>query len=98
MKGATENALLRLFKHGYVFRPAAMKASPGQRNLPGFYKYLAWIFPIGRALYPAGFCTLQEVGDDQRRDEGLPEAHRGSEGHRPAGEDLISTKTHASDR
>jgi len=23
---------------------------------------LAWLYPIGRALYPAGFCTLQEVG------------------------------------
>jgi hypothetical protein len=23
---------------------------------------LAWVYPIGRALYPAGFCTLQEVG------------------------------------
>ncbi len=62
VKGATENALLRLFKHGYMFRPGAMKASPGQRNLPALYRYLGWIYPIGRALYPAGFCTLQEVG------------------------------------
>ena len=22
----------------------------------------AWVYPIGRAFYPAGFCTLQEVG------------------------------------
>jgi hypothetical protein len=21
-----------------------------------------WLYPIGRAIYPAGFCTLQEVG------------------------------------
>jgi hypothetical protein len=27
-----------------------------------YYKYLAWLYPIGRRLYPAGFCTLQEVG------------------------------------
>jgi len=26
------------------------------------YKLLAWIYPIGRALAPAYFCTLQEVG------------------------------------
>lgn len=62
VKGATENALLRLFKRAYMFRPGAMKASPGQKNLKPLYRYLAWIYPIGRALYPAGFCTLQEVG------------------------------------
>jgi hypothetical protein len=62
VKGATENALMRLFKHAYMFRPGFMKATPGQKNLKSFYKYIAWIYPIGRAVYPAGFCTLQEVG------------------------------------
>lgn len=62
VKGATENALLRLFKNAYMFRPAFMKAVPGQRNLKSYYKYFAWIYPLGRAIYPAGFCTLQEVG------------------------------------
>jgi uncharacterized protein YbjT (DUF2867 family) len=62
VKGATENALMRLFKRSYMFRPAFMKASPGQKNLKSSYKFLAWVYPIGRALYPAGFCTLQEVG------------------------------------
>jgi hypothetical protein len=62
VKGATENALLRLFKQAYMFRPAFMKATPGQKNIKSYYKYLAWLYPIGRALYPAGFCTLQEVG------------------------------------
>jgi hypothetical protein len=42
-------------------RPGMMKATPGQKNLPALYRYLAWIYPIGRALYPAGFCTLQEL-------------------------------------
>jgi uncharacterized protein YbjT (DUF2867 family) len=62
VKGATENALMRLFKHAYMFRPAFMKATPGQKNVKSYYKLFAWIYPIGRALYPAGFCTLQEVG------------------------------------
>jgi hypothetical protein len=62
VKGATENALLRLFRRAYMFRPGMMKASPGQKNLKLPYKSLAWIYPIGRVLYPAGFCTLQEVG------------------------------------
>jgi uncharacterized protein YbjT (DUF2867 family) len=62
VKGATENALMRLFQHAYMFRPAFMKATPGQKNIKSYYKLFAWIYPIGRTLYPAGFCTLQEVG------------------------------------
>jgi uncharacterized protein YbjT (DUF2867 family) len=61
VKGMTENALLRLFKHAYMFRPGFMKPTPGQKNVKSYYKYIAWLYPIGRALYPAGFCTLQEV-------------------------------------
>jgi len=62
VKGATENALMRLFRQSYMFRPAFMKATPGQKNVKSYYKFFAWLYPIGRALYPAGFCTLQEVG------------------------------------
>ena len=40
-----------------------MKAPPAGQNepAPALYRYLFWIYPIGRALYPSGFCTLQEV-------------------------------------
>jgi hypothetical protein len=62
VKGATENALIRLFKRAHMFRPGFMKATPGQKNLKTSYRLFAWVYPIGRALYPAGFCTLQEVG------------------------------------
>ena|ERR1700690_2688024 len=62
VKGATENALLRLFNRAYMFRPGFMKPTPGQRNVKSYYHWLAWVYPIGRALYPAGFCTLQELG------------------------------------
>lgn len=62
VKGATENALLRLFPHGYMFRPGFMKPTPGQKNAKSYYKLIGWLYPVGRALYPAGFCTLQEVG------------------------------------
>src|SRR6266478_5497120 len=62
VKGATENALMRLFKQSYMFRPGFMRATPGQKNVKSYYKFFAWLYPIGRALYPAGFCTLQEVG------------------------------------
>jgi len=62
VKGATENELLRMFRRAVMFRPAMMKATSGQRNLKGWYRALAWIYPIGRALAPSKFCTLQEVG------------------------------------
>ena len=62
IKGATENELLRLFKRAAMFRPAMMRATPGQKNLKGWYKAIAWIYPIGRALAPSKFCTLKEVG------------------------------------
>ncbi len=62
VKGATENALMRLFQHAYMFRPGFVKATPGQKNVKSYYKFFAWLYPIGRMLYPAGFCTLQEVG------------------------------------
>lgn len=62
VKGATENELLRLFRRGVMFRPGMMRATPGQKNLKGWYGAIAWIYPIGRWLAPGSFCTLQEVG------------------------------------
>jgi uncharacterized protein YbjT (DUF2867 family) len=62
VKGRTENALIRLFKQAYMFRPGFLKATRGQKNVKSYYKFLVWLYPIGRALYPAGFCTLQELG------------------------------------
>jgi uncharacterized protein YbjT (DUF2867 family) len=62
VKGATENALIRLFKRAYMFRPGFMKATAGQKNIKSYYHWFAWVYPLGRAIYPAGFCTLQEVG------------------------------------
>ena len=62
VKGATENELLRLFKRGVMVRPGMMRATPGQKNLKGWYWAIAWTYPIGRALWPSAFCTLREVG------------------------------------
>jgi hypothetical protein len=45
-----------------MFRPGFMKPTPGQKNVTSYYRWITWVYPIGRALYPAGFCTLQEVG------------------------------------
>lgn len=62
VKGATENALLRLFKNGYMFRPGAMSAVRGQKNLKLIYKLFAPVLPILARVYPSMVCTLSEVG------------------------------------
>lgn len=62
VKGKTENDLMRLFPRAYMFRPGFLKASPGQKNVKSYYKYIDWLYPVGRAIYPAGFSTLKELG------------------------------------
>lgn len=63
VKGKTENDLMKLpFKKVFAFRPGFMKPTKGLKNTLSFYKYINWFYPIGRALFPNGFCTLREVG------------------------------------
>ncbi|AYD47815.1 NAD-dependent epimerase/dehydratase family protein [Arachidicoccus soli] len=63
VKSKTENALSRLpFKKVFNFRPGFIKPIKGLRNTHSFYKYIVWMFPIGRRLFPNSFCTLQELG------------------------------------
>jgi len=63
VKGKTENDLMKLpFKQAFAFRPAFIKPTPGLKHTLSLYKYVNWLFPIGRALYPNGFCTLTEIG------------------------------------
>jgi uncharacterized protein YbjT (DUF2867 family) len=63
VKGKTENDLMKLpFRRVYAFRPGFIKPIKGLRNVHAFYKYINWLFPLGRALYPQGFVTLSEIG------------------------------------
>jgi uncharacterized protein YbjT (DUF2867 family) len=63
VKGKTENDLMLLpFRRVYAFRPGFIRPIKGLRNAHAFYKYINWMFPLGRALYPAGFATLSEIG------------------------------------
>src|ERR1700722_14104664 len=52
VKGATEHALMRVFKRSYMFRPGFMRATPGQKNLKSYYTGIAWLYPVGRAFFP----------------------------------------------
>lgn len=62
VKGKTENELMKLpFQQVYAFRPGFIKPTKGLSKTHNFYKYISWLFPLGRALYPNGFCTLEEL-------------------------------------
>lgn len=63
VKGRTENDLMKMpFKKVYAFRPGFIKPTPGLSRTHGFYKYINWLFPLGRKVYPQGFCTMEELG------------------------------------
>jgi nucleoside-diphosphate-sugar epimerase len=62
VKGKTENDLMKLpFRDVYALRPGFIKPIKGLSKTHNFYKYITWLFPLGRKLYPNGFCTLQEL-------------------------------------
>lgn len=64
VKGKTENELTNLpFEQVYNFRPGFIKPLKGQKFAHNFYKYINWMFPIGRKFFPNGFCTMTELGD-----------------------------------
>lgn len=63
VKGKTENDLMKLpFKHVYAFRPGYMHPTPGLKNTNKYYKYITWMYPFLRWVFPGGVCTLAEVG------------------------------------
>jgi uncharacterized protein YbjT (DUF2867 family) len=62
VKGKTENELTKMgFRAFFAFRPFLLTPTRGLRNTHGFYKYITWLFPVGRMAYPEGFCTLREL-------------------------------------
>ncbi|WP_207514656.1 NAD-dependent epimerase/dehydratase family protein [Longitalea luteola] len=63
VKGQTENDLLRLpFKAAYMFRPGFMKPTKGLKNTLKGYKFVSWLYPIVRPLFPSYVSTLRELG------------------------------------
>lgn len=62
VKGKTENDLRKLpFKRMYAFRPGFIKPIAGMKHTSTYYQYITWLFPVGRKLFPNGFCTLSEL-------------------------------------
>lgn len=63
VKGKTENTLAKMpFKKVYNFRPGFMKLTPGQKNALPLYKYIGWMYPILKAIFPNSASTLAQVG------------------------------------
>lgn len=63
LKGRTENELSKMpFKGFYRYRPGFIQPLPGATHVQAFYKYVNWMFPIGKALFPDGFSTIEEIG------------------------------------
>ncbi|HKC68206.1 MAG TPA: epimerase, partial [Bacteroidia bacterium] len=63
VKGKTENDILKLpLKKAYMFRPGYMHPTPGAKNTLKAYKYMTWLYPVLRAIFPKSACSLREVG------------------------------------
>jgi len=63
VKGKTENDLMKLpFKAVYNFRPGYMQPTKGLKNTLGFYKYVSWMYPLLKSIFPNNVSTLSELG------------------------------------
>lgn len=62
VKGKTENDLQKLsFKKVYLFRPGYMQPTKGLKNVLKYYKYVSWMYPFLRLVFPSGVSTLKEL-------------------------------------
>ncbi len=63
VKGRTENDLMKLpFKQVFNFRPGYMHPTPGLKNTLSYYKYLSWLYPVFKLLFPGFVTTLADLG------------------------------------
>lgn len=63
IKKRTENDLQRLpFKAAYMFRPGYMQPTKGLQYTQSYYKYMSWLYPVLRRVFPQGVSTLAELG------------------------------------
>jgi hypothetical protein len=62
VKGKTENDLARLgFAAEYNFRPGYMHPTPGLKNVNKAYKYISWMYPFLRLVFPNRVSTLKDL-------------------------------------
>jgi hypothetical protein len=64
VKGKTENDLMKMpFSHVYAFRPGLLHPSADLKNVNKYYKYVRFLYPVMKALFPGAASTLKELGD-----------------------------------
>ena len=63
VKGKTENDLMKLpFKKVYAFRPGILLPTKGMKNTLKYYKYITWLNPLLRIVFPSSVSTLEALG------------------------------------
>src|SRR5882724_10281950 len=66
VKGRTENELLRLAPHGYMFRPGYIQPTHGIRSRTRAYRVVyavgAPLYPVLRRLFPNRVTTTERLG------------------------------------
>jgi putative NADH-flavin reductase len=63
VKGRTENDLMKLpFKQVFAFRPGAMKYTEGQKNVSRMNRFLSWLYPAFKTLFPNTANTVRQLG------------------------------------
>jgi len=64
VKGKTENDLFKLsFKQAFAFRPGFMKPDKEAKNTLPLYKYIMWLYPLLKLIFPNKVSTLKQVGE-----------------------------------
>jgi uncharacterized protein YbjT (DUF2867 family) len=63
VKGKTENDLTKLpFKAVYNFRPGYIQPMPGMKNTYRILRYISWLYPFFKTVFPKYVVQLEEVG------------------------------------
>lgn len=62
VKGKTENDLMKIpFKQVFGYRIGFMIAGPEQTRVLKYYKYISWLFPLLKLLFPNFITTMNQV-------------------------------------
>ena len=64
IKGKAENDLAKLpFKQTFGFRIGFVKPAEGQHHVLKSYKYVSWMFPVIKTIFPFMYSTMKQVAD-----------------------------------
>lgn len=62
VKGKTENDLMKLpFRQAFGYRIGFLIPTPGQKRVLSYYKFIAWLFPVIKRMFPHIISTVNQV-------------------------------------